>query len=625
MADLITRHGGRPVIAPALREIPLQDNPEAFAFAERLLRSEFDLVIFLTGVGTRFLAQAIETRVPRADWVAALGKAKVLARGPKPVAALRELGVRIDFQVPEPNTWRELLALLDGQFPVSGHRVAVQEYGKPSAELVEGLSQRGAAVTTVPVYRWALPDDTGPLRATIAELAAKRIEVALFTSAQQVEHFVQVAREEGREADMRNVLGQHVIVGSVGPTTSEALRDHALPVDIEPEHPKMGHLVTTVAARWQDMAKVAGGRAHERINPAPSSTAHATPLPPGDNLFLNACRREAAPATPIWLMRQAGRYLPEYRALRAKVSFLDLCKRPELAAEVTVSAAERLGVDAAILFADILLILEPLGFALEFAKAEGPVIHNPLREAADIDRVTPLEDIAPLEFVIEAVKLIRASLDPRVPLIGFAGAPFTLACYATEGGSSRQYDRAKAFMFRDPGAWNALMSRLVDATALYLSAQVRAGAQALQVFDSWVGTLAPDDYRSFVQPHMRRLFQLLPRDVPVIHFGTGTATLLELQRDAGGHVIGLDWRVDLAQAWERLGPHVAVQGNLDPAVLLAQWPIVEEHARRILQRAGGRPGHIFNLGHGVLPNTPVDNVRRLVDLVHAAETSTRVG
>lgn len=315
-------------------------------------------------------------------------------------------------------------------------------------------------------------------------------------------------------------------------------------------------------------------------------------------------------------MRQAGRYMADYRAIRSQVSFLELCKRPELATEVTVTAAERLGVDAAILFADILLILEPLGLDLEFAKGEGPVIHNPIRSAVDVDRVRPMADVGPLSFVIEAVRQIRAALPPALPLIGFAGAPFTLACYAIEGGGSRHYEQAKAFMYNDAGAWNALMERLTDATALYLNAQAVAGAQVLQVFDSWVGTLGPSDYKRFVQPHLARLFARLDQSVPVIHFGTGTSSLLELQRDAGGTVIGLDWRIDLDHGWDRLGHGVGVQGNLDPVVLLASPQEIATQARRILKQAAGRPGHIFNLGHGILPQTPVDNVRALVDLVH---------
>jgi uroporphyrinogen decarboxylase len=356
--------------------------------------------------------------------------------------------------------------------------------------------------------------------------------------------------------------------------------------------------------------------------PIPRPTHIAEPL--WNSPFLRACRREPTEFTPIWLMRQAGRYMPEYRALRSKVSFLELCKQPELATEVTVTAAERLGVDAAILFADILLILEPLGFDLEFAKGEGPVIHNPIRSSSDVDRIQPLYDLSALDFVTKAVSSIRAALKPEMPLIGFAGAPFTLACYAIEGGSSRHYEQAKSFMYRDSGAWNALMDRLAEATAAYLNAQAAAGAQALQIFDSWVGSLSPNDYRRFVQPHMAKLFARLDQAVPVIHFGTGTATLLELQRQAGGTVIGLDWHVDLDQAWQRLGFDVGVQGNLDPIVLLAPRDEIEAQARRILDQASGRPGHIFNLGHGILPQTPVDHVLALIDIVHSSSQKRSV-
>ena len=335
-----------------------------------------------------------------------------------------------------------------------------------------------------------------------------------------------------------------------------------------------------------------------------------------DSPFLKACRREPTDVTPIWLMRQAGRYMPEYREVRSKVSFLELCHNPDLATEVTVTAAERLGVDAAILFADILLILQPLGFDLEFAKGEGPVIHNPIREPKDVDRVARLLDVEPLDYVMKAVSSIRRALKPDLPLIGFAGAPYTLACYAIEGGGSKHFDQAKVFMYRDPGAWDALMTILVDATVLYLNAQAAAGAQCLQLFDSWVGTLGPEDYARFVQPHMKRLFAGLDPSVPSIHFGTDTSTLLELQRDAGGDVIGLDWRIELDHGWDRLGPGVAVQGNLDPVALFAPFEEVERRTLRILDRAAGRPGHIFNLGHGILPHTPVDHVLRLVDLVH---------
>lgn len=255
MSELIIRHGGVPVEAPALREIPITDNPEAIAFADRLIAGQFDVVLFLTGVGTRFLAAAIETRFPRSTWLPALAGVKVVVRGPKPLAALRELGVRVDLQVPEPNTWHEILSALDARLPVAGLRVAIQEYGKPNPELVAGLEERGAIVSRVPVYRWALPEDTGPLRRAIAAIADGRIGAVLFTSAQQVEHLLQVAAEEGREEAIRAALQRRAVVGSVGPTTSETLREKGLPVDIEPEHPKMGHLVAAVAGRWRSVHK----------------------------------------------------------------------------------------------------------------------------------------------------------------------------------------------------------------------------------------------------------------------------------------------------------------------------------------------------------------------------------
>lgn len=335
-----------------------------------------------------------------------------------------------------------------------------------------------------------------------------------------------------------------------------------------------------------------------------------------DSLFMRACRREPVPYTPIWLMRQAGRYMREYRELRERVSFLELCKKPDLAAEVTVTAAERLGVDAAIIFADILLIIEPMGLTLEFAKGDGPTIHNPVRSGSDIDRLREVDDVSPLDFVFEAIRLTRRSLRPDLPLIGFAGAPFTLASYMIEGGGSKNYVHTKSLMYTDAGAWHAMMSLISRALVKYLNAQIAAGAQAVQLFDSWVGCLGPDDYRDYVLPHTRSVIRSLVPGVPVIHFGTGTAALLELMRDAGGDVIGLDWRVRLDEAWQRVGYDVGVMGNLDPVTLFAGSERIRAEAKTILDYAARRPGHIFNLGHGILPETPVENVIALVDAVH---------
>ena len=331
---------------------------------------------------------------------------------------------------------------------------------------------------------------------------------------------------------------------------------------------------------------------------------------------MRACRREAVPYTPIWLMRQAGRYMQEYREVRARMSFLELCKTPSLAAEVTVTAAERLGVDAAIIFADILLIIEPMGLQLEFSKGEGPVIHNPVRSATDVDRLREVDDVAALSFVFDAIRETRRALRRDLPLIGFAGAPFTLASYIVEGGASKNYVYTKMLMYNDSGAWHAMMSLIARGLVRYLNAQIEAGAQAIQLFDSWVGALSPDDYRQYVLPHTREVIRGVKDGTPVIHFGTGTSALLELMREAGGDVIGLDWRLRLDEGWQRVGHDVGVMGNLDPVALFANQDYLRKQAGLILKQAGGRAGHIFNLGHGILPETPVENVIALVDAVH---------
>jgi len=337
-----------------------------------------------------------------------------------------------------------------------------------------------------------------------------------------------------------------------------------------------------------------------------------------ESRFLRACRREPVDTTPIWLMRQAGRYMADYRQLREKYSILEMIKSPELACEVTMQPIDAFDLDAAIIFADILPPLEGMGLNLEFVKGVGPVIDNPIRTVADIDRLATPDPRESIWFTIEAVRKARQELEPRgIPLIGFSGAPFTLATYAIEGGSSRNYVRAKKLMTHEPEAWHRLMSKLAEMIGHYLKAQAEAGAQVLQLFDSWVGALSPADYREYVQPHSRRALQIAAESgVPLIHFGTNTNGTLELIRDTGGDVIGVDWRIDLGAAWERLGDGVAVQGNLDPVALMAPWPELKKRAQYVLDQAAGRNGHIFNLGHGILPQTPNDNVKRLVEFVH---------
>ncbi len=332
--------------------------------------------------------------------------------------------------------------------------------------------------------------------------------------------------------------------------------------------------------------------------------------------FIRACRRMPTEYTPIWLMRQAGRYLKEYRALRRKYSFLEMCKNPELAAQVTLLPIQKFELDAAIIFADILLPLEPMGADLEFSKGEGPVFHHPIREMKQINGLRIVEPEEDLAFLMEAIRTVRRELQDRIPLIGFSGAPFTLASYLIEGGHSTNYLFTKGLMYQDPPAWKSLMEKISEVVIRYLNAQVRSGAQALQLFDSWVGCLSPHDYREYVFPHTQRVIDGVDKSVPLIHFATSSSTLLEQMRRAGGDVIGLDWRVDLEEAWARLGYDVAVQGNLDPVILLGSAHLVEREAKRILDSAQGRHGHVFNLGHGILPNTPIENVVALVKTVH---------
>jgi uroporphyrinogen decarboxylase len=330
--------------------------------------------------------------------------------------------------------------------------------------------------------------------------------------------------------------------------------------------------------------------------------------------FVRACRREPVDATPVWFMRQAGRSFAAYRKLRERYGILDLAKTPDLCAVVTLMPVRELGVDAAVLFADIMLPLEPMGVGLRIEPEVGPIIDRPIRSAADVAALRPF-DPDEVSFTLDAIRLVKAELDGSAAVIGFSGAPFTLACYLVEGRPSRDFATAKAFMFREPAAWHDLMERLSVMVVAYLRAQIDAGADVVQLFDSWVGGLGPADYQEFVQPHVRRIFAAL-QGAPTIHFGTGTAALLELLADAGGDVIGLDHRVSLAAAWARVGLDRGVQGNLDAARLLAGWGATRAGAQAVLDEAAGRPGHIFNLGHGVLPETDTDLLRRLVGFVH---------
>jgi uroporphyrinogen decarboxylase len=339
--------------------------------------------------------------------------------------------------------------------------------------------------------------------------------------------------------------------------------------------------------------------------------------------FLKALRLERADCTPVWFMRQAGRYMKAYRAIRENYSLIEMFKNPELAAQITLQPIKSFSLDAAIIFADILLPLEGMGIGIEFPPGGGPEIRNPLRTGDAIRSLRVANPEEDLDYVLEALKIVSSELDQKVPLIGFAGAPFTLASYAIEGSASSQYLFTKDLMYRDSVAWNLLMTRFRETIVSFLKAQIRAGAQAVQIFDSWAGCLSPADYRKYVLPHNREIFQELRKEgILSINFGTGTAGFLELLKEAGGDVVSVDWRVTLGDAWRRIGSDVGIQGNLDPVALLAPWPVLQKKAMDILDDANKRPGHIFNLGHGILPSTPEDSVKAIVDFVHESSQSS---
>ncbi len=347
-------------------------------------------------------------------------------------------------------------------------------------------------------------------------------------------------------------------------------------------------------------------------------------MPIAETRFMKACRLERADATPVWFMRQAGRVLPEYRKIRERYNLLEICKQPELCAEVTLQPVRRLGVDAAVMFADIMLPLMGIGVDLQLVDGVGPVIAAPITDMTGVEALRPIVPEEDVPFVIEAVRAAKRELGDKTPLIGFSGAPFTLAAYLIEGKPSREFAKTKTMMYGAPEVWHALMQRLTDIMVPYLHAKLDAGADALQLFDSWVGALSPRDYAAYVQPYSRRIIaSLRARGVPFIHFGTGTATLLDQMKTDGGTTIGVDWRIPLDVAWERIGYDLGIQGNLDPCVLLGPVEVMEEQALDVLDRAAGRPGHIFNLGHGVMPETPLDNLMRLVDFVHEQGAAVR--
>ncbi|TWU55747.1 uroporphyrinogen decarboxylase [Rubripirellula reticaptiva] len=610
LARMIRRSGGKDHVSPSMREVPIEPNRGAIDFAYRLMTGDINIVILTTGVGFRYLIKSIERHVDQKRFLESLSDVTTICRGPKPAAAMKEFGITTTHRVPEPNTWRELLQTIDQHVPIANQVVGLQEYGITNPSLVAGLEARGATVEPLRVYGWEFPEDVAPLEANVRALAAGQREVLLLTSAHQVVNMLRMAEQLDLVDALRSGL-HRTVISSIGPTTTQMLEECDIHVDFEPSHPKMGHLVIESAARCEAMV------ASKRRLFASSPAYRSKPMnhPSDNSLFMRACRGESTERTPVWLMRQAGRYMAEYREVRAKQSFLELCANPTLCSEIMCTAVDRLKVDAAIIFSDLLPILVPMGFDLEFVAGDGPVIHNPVREASDLARVKGLDDPQSLDFVYETVRQTRADLPESIPLIGFAGAPFTLASYAIEGGGSRQYTNTKKLMRTDIGAWNALMEKLSAAITVYLNHQIDAGAQCVQLFDSWAGCLSAADYVEFVLPWMKQIIAGISPGVPLINFATGNPELQPLLRGDRRTVVGVDWRIGLDTAWQRIGHDCSVQGNMDPSVLLANPDVIRAQVAKVLQQADNRPGHIFNLGHGVLKETPVEHAIACVEAV----------
>ncbi|MGB3729484.1 MAG: uroporphyrinogen decarboxylase family protein, partial [Thermodesulfobacteriota bacterium] len=417
---LILYHGGVPRVAPSMREVPISESKEALKFAKELIAGNFDMVVLMTGVGTRALVKAVSTKYPEKEFLKSLKRTTIVARGPKPVAALRELKLKPNITVPEPNTWRDILITLENEAELKGKKIAVQEYGISNKEFISDLRKKGAKVTSVPIYKWDLPEDIEPLKAAIKSISDSNEDIALFTSSQQIYHLFEVAKKIGYVKKLKQGL-KSTVIGSIGPTTSETLYRFEINPDYEPDSPKMGNLIREVARIGTEFVNkkhiaLKNGVDTNIWRPVDmiwsKGSEKSRKAITNNSVFMKACRLEETDYTPVWLMRQAGRYMREYREIRAKVSFLELCKTPELAAEVTLRAIDRLNVDAAIIFADILLIVEPLGVGLEFSKGEGPRIKRPVRSGKAVDRIKDF-DPESLKYVYDALKITRRALDPN--------------------------------------------------------------------------------------------------------------------------------------------------------------------------------------------------------------------
>ena len=577
--------------------------------ANRLLTGEIDVVVFLTVAALDQFVSICSTNVSREQLLNTMKDIKTVAVGPLIAERMQNFGIQPTVELAKSRSWRDVLLALESKLHLPNMLVAV-ENGPDIYSLSAGLEARGASVVRIDSLAFERVDPSSSEQDLLDAIEDRQLDAILLPNPLVAARFSHLIHHRDRKTIRENF--RDLVVLAMGNDTAQLLQGRGMASDVVISDELETQLPGDI--RVMHGAKVPREELAELAELA-ESTMDKDALW-YDNPFMRAIRMEPNDVVPVWMMRQAGRYMKEYRAVREKVGFLELCRNSQLCSEVMCTAVEKLGVDAAIIFSDLLVILEPMGCDLEFVKGGGPVIHNPIRESADIDRIKPLESIEPLEYVMETVRQTRKDLPPNMPLIGFAGAPFTLASYMIEGGSSRNYEKTKTLMYTDPGAWRALMLRLVDSIILYLEGQAAAGAQCLQLFDSWAGCLGYDDYVQFVHPYVDKIIDRVSRKAPIINFATANPALLPLLADTNANVIGIDWRIRLDEAWSTVGFDRAVQGNLDPVVLFSDVSNIRLQVQNVLNQAAGRPGHIFNLGHGILPQTPVENAIALVDAVH---------
>ncbi len=601
--------GAQVLSAPTIKEVPIADTDPAFALYADLKNKKYDVLILLTGVATRMLISTLKERFPIEEILDVLKNTNIFVRGPKPEAVLKQNSIPMAGKALPPHTWQEVADWVNTQPHIKS--IAILEYGMPPEELCQSLESDGRFVTTIPIYRWSLPDDLLPLTQAVQNISQGKCDAVLFTSAIQTDHLLEHAATLGQSQTLRRGL-QKTVIYSIGPVTSERLCEHQLFPDAQSTPSKIDVLLKLISDTLPELSKIK----QNRIERTWVTNKNESKIQ-SHSLIMRAFDLKPNKTVPIWLMRQAGRYMAEYQLIRKKVDFLTLCKTPDLAAQATITALERLGVDAAIIFSDILLILETLGANVTFNDKEGPRITNPVRDESAIEAITLKDPLEHLPYLFEAIRHVRKAVQPHVPLLGFSGAPFTLASYIIEGYGLRNFIQTKKLMHGNPKAWGLLMRKLVTQLKPYLIAQVQAGCQAVQIFDSWVGCLSAKDYEEFVLPYTLELVAEVQKHAPVIYFGTHSSPLLSSMAKTKPVAMGIDAQTDIGKAAQLLGPETVIQGNLDPVLLFSKPEVFLKVADQILNEVGSRPGFIFNLGHGILPGTPVENVLALIDHVHA--------